>query len=123
MAKMNGELLDNVYTTNINNCPSINGNNNTPIEYNYHDLYCSSLSDKKKLGVNNFSDEKEDNMLSDNYSYKKILPLRNEFIDHFILNKNTIKKYDGKNLISSCSLRFGFKITTIVYYKPKTKNF
>ena len=71
--------------------------------------------------MNNFSDEKEENLLSDNYSYKKILPLRNEFIDHFVLNKKTIKKYDGKNLISSCSFRFGFKITTIIYYKPKIK--
>ena len=115
------QYLDDVYTTNLHYCLSANEIHDTPVEYNYDDLYCNSLSDRKKSKVNNFSDEREENLLSDNYSYKKILPLRNEFIDHFILNKKAIKKYDGKNLISSCSFRFGFKITTIIYYKPKIK--
>jgi hypothetical protein len=104
------QFFDNEYTTNINNCLYTNENENTkdnPIEFNYNDLYY------------NFLEEKEEN---DNYSYKKILPMRNEFIDHFTLNKNTIEKYNDKNLITSCSFRFGFKITTIIYYKPKIKN-
>jgi hypothetical protein len=103
------QFFDNEYTTNINNCLYTNENENTkdsPIEFNYDDLYY------------NFLEQKEEN---DNYSYKKILPLRNEFIDHFTLNKNTIEKYNDKNLITSCSFRFGFKITTIIYYKPKIK--
>ena len=103
------QFFDNEYTTNINNCLYINENENTkdnPIEFNYNDLYY------------NFLEEKEEN---DNYSYKKILPMRNEFIDHFTLNKNTIEKYNDRNLITSCSFRFGFKITTIIYYKPKIK--
>ena len=103
------QFFDNEYTTNINNCLYTNENENTkdnPIEFNYDDLYY------------NFLEEKEEN---DNYSYKKILPMRNEFIDHFTLNKNTIEKYNDKNLITSCSFRFGFKITTIIYYKPKIK--
>ena len=104
------QFFDNEYTTNINNCLYTNENENTkdnPIEFNYDDLYY------------NFLEEKEEN---DNYSYKKILPMRNEFIDHFTLNKNTIEKYNDRNLITSCSFRFGFKITTIIYYKPKIKN-
>ena len=104
------QFFDNEYTTNINNCLYTNENENTkdnPIEFNYDDLYY------------NFLEEKEEN---DNYSYKKILPMRNEFIDHFTLNKNTIEKYNDKNLVTSCSFRFGFKITTIIYYKPKIKN-
>ena len=104
------QFFDNEYTTNINNCLYTNENENTkdnPIEFNYNDLYY------------NFLEEKEEN---DNYSYKKILPMRNEFIDHFTLNKNTIEKYNDRNLITSCSFRFGFKITTIIYYKPKIKN-
>jgi hypothetical protein len=103
------QFFDNEYTTNINNCLYTNENENTkdsPIEFNYDDLYY------------NFLEQKEE---SDNYSYKKILPMRNEFIDHFTLNKNTIEKYNDKNLITSCSFRFGFKITTIIYYKPKIK--
>ena len=103
------QFFDNEYTTNINNCLYTNENENTkdnPIEFNYDDLYY------------NFLEEKEEN---DNYSYKKILPMRNEFIDHFTLNKNTIEKYNDRNLITSCSFRFGFKITTIIYYKPKIK--
>ena len=108
------QFFDNEYTTNINNCLYTNENENTkdnPIEFNYDDLHY------------NFLEKKEENILSDNYSYKKILPMRNEFIDHFILNKNTIEKYNDKNLITSCSFRFGFKITTIIYYKPKIKKF
>ena len=119
------QFYDNEYNTNINNCLYTNENNNTkdhPIEFNNDDLYYNSLSNQKKSGANNFLEEKEDNILSDNYSYKKILPMRNEFIDHFILNKNTIEKYNDKNLITSCSFRFGFKKTTLVYYKPKIKN-
>jgi hypothetical protein len=103
------QFFDNEYTTNINNCLYTNENENTkdnPIEFNYDDLYY------------NFLEQKEE---SDNYSYKKILPMRNEFIDHFTLNKNTIEKYNDKNLVTSCSFRFGFKITTIIYYKPKIK--
>lgn len=93
------------------------------VEFNYkYDFNFDTLSNQKKFGVNNFLEENEENILNDNYSYKKILPLRNQYIDHLILNKKTFKKKNDKNLVSSCSFRYGFKITTIIYYKPKIKS-
>lgn len=71
------------------------------------------------LNKNIMFDNEEINNLYDN-SYKKAFPLRHEHIDHLIVNFNTFKKHDNnKNLINSCSIRYGFKTTTIIYYKPK----
>ena len=122
------EFLEKENTSNNNNiCFCRNENNeiaeDSQVEYNYNDFNnfnFYSLTNQKKKGINNFLlKEKEQNIVNDNYSYKKILPLRNECINHFILNKNNIKKNDDKIMISSCSFRFGFKITTIIYYEPK----
>ena len=73
------------------------------------------------LNKNNFCDNDEINNLYDN-SYKKAFPLRHEHIDHLIVKFNTFKKNgNNKYLINSCSFRYGFKTTTIIYYKPKLK--
>ena len=74
------------------------------------------------LNKNNVFDNVDINKLYDN-SYKKAFPLKHEHIDHLIVNYNTFKKNGGgnKNLINSCSIRNGFKTTTIIYYKPKLK--
>ena len=73
------------------------------------------------LNKNNFGKEGINN-LYDN-SYKKAFPLRHEHIDHLIAKFNSfIKNYNNnKNLVNSCSFRYGFKTTTIIYYKPKLK--
>jgi hypothetical protein len=117
------QLLEKENTSNNNEYLSTNENNeiseDIPVEYNYNDFNFDLLTNQKKIGINNFLGEKERNILSDNYSYKSILPLRNECIDHFFLNKNSIRKIDNKNMVSSCSFRFGFKITTLIYYEPK----
>ena len=52
---------------------------------------------------------------TNNYSYKKLLPIKNEYINHF--NIKTIDKKKRYNIVS-CSMRTEMKITTIVYYKP-----
>ena len=71
---------------------------------------------------NQILEEEELNRLIENYSYKKRISLRHEHIDHLFLNKNTFNKQKrNKNLISSCSFRYGFKTTTVIYYKPKLK--
>ena len=109
------QFFDNEYTTNINNCLYTNENENentkdNPIEFNYDDLYY------------NFLEEKEEN---DNYSYKKILPMRNEFIDHFTLNKNTIEKYILKPFYLLAFIAnifyFRFIINNSGYFKTKPK--
>ena len=73
------------------------------------------------LNKNNF-DKEEINNLYDNL-YKKAFPLRHEHIDHLIAKFNSFIKNcnNNKNLVNSCSFRYGFKTTTIIYYKPKLK--
>ena len=93
------------------------------LEYSFnYDINFDKISNKKKLVENKFLGDEEKIILSDNYSYRKLLPIPNEHIDHLVLNKSTFNKcYHNKNLISSCSFRYGFKTTTVIYYKPKLK--
>ena len=96
---------------------SISENNNNNIE----DISDNSLLDvTKMIKINksnniNFFEEKKDINNNTNYSYKKIIPIKNDFIEHLNI-KNTNKT---KYIVTSCSIRFGSKISTLVYYKPK----
>ena len=106
-------------------CSEINKISENSSIYNYkydfnfdYDL----ISNQNNEDKNQFLDEEELNRLIDNYSYKKIFPLRHEHIDHLFLNKNNFNKpKNNKNLIASCSFRYGFKTTTIIYYTPQIK--
>ena len=96
-----------------------NFSDNSSIGYNYKNGFNDLLPNKQTDEINNSQNDKEGNNLFDN-SYKQIFPLRHEHFNHLCVNINTVKKYtNNKNLIYSCSFRFGFKATTIIYYKPK----
>ena len=89
---------------------------NSSFKCNYKNDLNDYILNKKKV-----FDDDEINNLYDN-SYKKTFPLRHEHIDHLIVNFNTFKKKgNNKNIINSCSSRYGFKTATIIYYKPKLK--
>ena len=96
-----------------------NFSDNSSIGYNYKNGFNDLLPNKQTDEINNSQNDKEGNNLFDN-SYKQIFPLRHEHFNHLCVNINTVKKYtNSKNLIYSCSFRFGFKTTTIIYYRPK----
>ncbi len=69
---------------------------------------------------------KEENILCDNYSYKKILPLKHELLEHFFVNINSLKysenieKSENKNntLIEGKAFKYRYKFATFIYYKP-----
>ena len=90
---------------------------NSSVDYSY----------KNNVNMNNIEkneslEEEEKLILNNNYSYKRLLPIPIEHLDHLILNKTTFNRFSNhKNLISSCSFRYGFKTTTVIYYKPKLK--
>ena len=91
------------------------------IGYNYKIGFKELIPNKQINEMNNSQDEKEEINLYEN-SYKQMFPLRHEHFDHLCVNFNTDKSCtNNKNLIYSCSIRFGFKATTIIYYKPKIK--
>ena len=87
-------------------------------------LYAHSfdfLSNHNKTINNCFLQCKEENILCDNYSYKKILPLKQELIDHFYINKNALNFNTNINkttLIAGTAFKYRYKLTTFVYYKP-----
>ena len=107
-------------------CSEINKISENSSIYNYkygfnfdYDLISNQNKEEDK---NEFLEEEELNRLFDNYAYKKISPVRHEHIDHLFLNKRNFNKpKNNKKLIVSCSVRYGFKTTTIIYYTPKMK--
>lgn len=104
-------------------CSQINNIWNNSSLYNYNNDFNSIdlISNKKEIKENNKSLEEEElNRLFENCFYKKKISLRHEHIDHLSLKRNIFNKQNHKNLISSCSFRYGFKTTTIIYYKPIT---
>ena len=79
------------------------------------------LTNHNKTINNCFLQCKEENILCDNYSYKKILPLKQELIDHFYINKNVLNfntKVNKTTLIAGNAFKYRYKLTTFVYYKP-----
>jgi hypothetical protein len=96
----------------------------SPLLYNIFFNY-DYLSNQKKIGKDSFLLSEEQNILNENYSYKKILPLQQEKIDHFNINRNIFTK--GKNhqttpIISSSTFRYKYKFITYIYYKPCIKD-
>ena len=87
--------------------------------YNY-DL----LTNQTKLIKNNYYIAKEKDILSENYSFKKIYPLPHELINHFTVEQNVDKKINNKkkekkSIKCGCTIRYYSKMTTFIYYKPK----
>ena len=116
---------DNDYDKELSEiCSEINkiSENSSIYNYNYN-INFDLILKQKQFGENNqILEEEELNRLIANCSYQKIIPLRHEHIDHLFLNKNNFNKQKNNNsLISSCSFRYGFKTTTIIYYTPKIK--
>ena len=74
---------------------------------------------QKSLSIKKFYKNKENNILCDNYSYKKIEPLFHENIGHFhIKDKCYSKKKNNFIIICFSSNKFRDKLSTFVYYKP-----
>ena len=61
---------------------------------------------------------KENNILGDNYSYKKIEPLLHENTGHFHIKDKCYTKKNDKLIICFSSNKFRDKFSTFVYYKP-----
>ena len=93
-------------------------------EYNYN-----LFSNQNKIVTNNFLKSKENDILNENYSYKKILPVKHEIINHLNINNNTVVQNSSISNNSSCKIlkigctfRYYKKMATFIYYKPKTIN-
>ena len=84
---------------------------------NKEDIYNNNSCNISQDGL--FFEEKEDIKNNFNCSYKKLLPIKNEFIEHLNIKKKINKNKNIKYMVTSCSVRLGFKIATFVYYKPK----
>jgi hypothetical protein len=96
----------------------------SPLLYNIFFNY-DYLSNQKKIGRHSFLLSEEQNILNENYSYKKILPLQQEKIDHFNINRKIFSKginHKSGPIISSSTFRYKYKFITYVYYKPNRKD-
>ena len=74
------------------------------------------LSHQKYIGNNEHLKISEDNILSDNISYKNIRNIHHEQINHIIVNNN---ENNNESIICSISSRYRSKFTTFVYYNSK----
>jgi hypothetical protein len=96
----------------------------SPLLYNSFFNY-DFLSNQKKIRRNSFLQSKEQNILSENYSYKKILPLQQEKIDHLNINRNILNKsinHQSRPIISASTCRYKYKFITYIYYRPSIKD-
>ena len=95
----------------------INMNNNAPeIPYSYDYIYNLDLiSSQKLIGKRKYYEPKENNILGDNCSYKKIGVLPAVEINH-IHSKNSI--FSKNNVLCSSFMRYRNKFITFLYYKP-----
>ena len=99
----------------------------SPVLYNILFNY-DFFSNQKNFGINLFLQYKEQNILNENYSYKKILPLHQVQIDHFNINKKYLykiknKKHQNSILIIASTFRFRYKFVTYIYYNTnKNRN-
>ena len=113
------EKYKNIYSTCI---PKIDEmNTETPSVPNlYNNTFNLDINEKqiklKKLNDNDYYEEKEQNLLSDNYSYKKLDNVCPEQINHLITN---LKNNDNQKLDKKYSFisRYRLKFTNFVYYK------
>ena len=81
--------------------------------------YMSNQNKIKKITKKRFLKYKDKNKLTENDTYKKILPCPHDKLMHFCTNINNIKN-EYKSYIKACAtVRNKHKNLTVVYYKPK----
>ena len=92
-------------------------NNYTPdIPYSYNYMYnIDVISSQKVIGEMKYYEPKENNILGDNCSYKKIGVLPAVELNH--LHSNTLTTTGNRTLCSSFT-RYRNKFITFLYYKP-----
>ena len=73
---------------------------------------------QNKIGNKNYFAYEENNILSDNYSYKNIMPVIPEQINHINCKRRSIKNNEN-TIIYSIVSRHRLKFTTFVYYKNR----
>ena len=97
-----------------------NLNNYAPdVPYSYNYLYnLNVISPQKFIGKKEYLETKENNILGDNCSYKKIGVLPAVEINH-IHSNNLIISGDGA--LCSSFVRYRNKFITLLYYKPFNK--
>ena len=95
----------------------INMNNYAPdIPYSYNYMYNLDLiSSQKLIGKRKYYEPKENNILGDNCSYKKIGVLPAVEINHIHSNNSIIS---GNSILCSSFMRYRNKFITFLYYKP-----
>ena len=94
-----------------------NMNNYAPIiPYSYNYIYnIDMISSQKVIGKRKYYEPKENNILGDNCSYKKIEVLPAVEINHLHSNNSIIS---GKIVLCSTLSRYRNKFITFLYYKP-----
>jgi hypothetical protein len=94
-----------------------NLNNYAPIiPYSYNYMYNIDINSSQKLiGKNKYYEPKENNILGDNCSYKKIEVLPAVEINHIHTNN---AKMSNKSVLCSTLSRYRNKFITYLYYKP-----
>ena len=95
----------------------INLNNYAPdVPYTYNYMYNIDVISKQRLiGKRKYYEPKENNMLGDNCSYKKIGVLPAVEINHIHSNDSIIS---GERVLCSSFTRYRNKFITYLYYKP-----
>ena len=95
----------------------INLNNYAPdVPYSYNYMYNIEVISKQRLiGKRKYYEPKENNMLGDNCSYKKIGVLPAVEINHIHSNDSIIS---GERVLCSSFTRYRNKFITYLYYKP-----
>ena len=100
------------------NYPKRNSMNNSApiIPYPYNYIYNIDVNSSQKLiGKKKYYEPKENNILGDNCSYKKIEVLPTVEINHIHSNNLIIS---GKTVLCSTLSRYRNKFITFLYYKP-----
>ena len=97
-----------------------NLNNYAPdVPYAYNYMYnINIISPQKFIGKKDYYEPKENNMLGDNCSYKKIGVLPAVEINHIHSNNLIIS---GDRVLCSSFVRYRNKFITLLYYKPLNK--
>ena len=95
-------------------------NNYAPdVPYAYNYMYnINIISPQKFIGKKEYYEPKENNMLGDNCSYKKIGVLPAVEINHIHSNNLIIS---GDRVLCSSFVRYRNKFITLLYYKPLNK--
>ena len=95
----------------------INLNNYAPdVPYSYNDMYnIDVISKQRDIGKIKYYEPKENNILGDNCSYKKIGVLPAVEINHIHSNDTIIS---GQRVLCTSFTRYRNKFITFLYYKP-----